>query len=399
MKKQKPSEANRNNYYLWSLRFNELVLLIFVLFVLNVMFLSFFSGALDMEKPVDLKQKYNGILFPRRSSVSSSDKPPNSPAPISQKDNGDGPAPFFNRETSCKREFTCNDCDAYFCYEQEKAIWTERNKIGDAVKFEMKELWWKPKFKEAALFDVERKVVLVILRTKVLIKWLEKTDDDLGEEEEEAKEAKTLLLAKDSALETEEVLYENGNWKDDAKFKNKIPPKLRFPNNPTEKSTIMVLVSAYKDQLCAGTLKELFEHATFPDRVTVGVVLQSDDLDGSAGENCLEKYCKRVGEAKCRRKQVTQLQRPLKKSRGVMPARYLQQTLIKDEEFCLQIDSHMVFPPKWDEIAISDWLGAKNEMAVMTTYPNRVTDRDNQMYSPARCDTEWGSNVVAGGTR
>ena len=58
----------------------------------------------------------------------------------------------------------------------------------------------------------------------------------------------------------------------------------------------------------------------------------------------------------------------------------------------------MVFPPGWDRIAINDWLGADNEMAVMTTYPNRAVDRNDQHHSPARCNTVWGHNVVACGT-
>jgi hypothetical protein len=196
---------------------------------------------------------------------------------------------------------------------------------------------------------------------------------------------------------------------------SKLPARTRHPD-PAHTASILVMISSYRDVLCANTLQELFEHAVNPNRVTVGIVLQADPDDA----NCLEDFCAAVGEvgggggwraadvqahcpaggaqAKCRRAQIRQLRRTLEYSRGVMPARYLQQTLIKDEEFCFQIDSHMVFPPQWDAVAVDDWLSARNEMAVMTTYPNRAADRTNQEFSPARCNTVWGHNVVACGT-
>ena len=50
------------------------------------------------------------------------------------------------------------------------------------------------------------------------------------------------------------------------------------------------------------------------------------------------------------------------------------------------------------QMALGNWHGTGNEMAVLTTYPNRVTQRHDQHFSPARCDTEvtntWFASVI-----
>jgi hypothetical protein len=42
---------------------------------------------------------------------------------------------------------------------------------------------------------------------------------------------------------------------------------------------------------------------------------------------------------------------------------------ITDEDFCLAIDSHLVFIPKWDEKLIDQWEQTENENAIITVYP------------------------------
>jgi hypothetical protein len=253
-------------------------------------------------------------------------------------------------------------------------IWLERNKDTGKILFKFHQLWHKPNFKELALFDPDRGIVLVLTRFYAFIGVANSYE-----------EAKTV------ALEVDKV-HTTGSWRSD-KGAKKIKPRLHGESAETAK--VIVLISQFRDQLCANTLRELFDHAYNKKRVTVGVVSQGDAGD----PNCLEDYCKLLSDpSSCPRNQIKQIVRPLPHSRGVMPARYLQQTLITDEEFCLQIDSHMVFPDNWDLVAITDWLGADNEMAVMTTYPNRAVDRNDQEHSPARCNTVWGHNVVACGT-
>lgn len=50
-------------------------------------------------------------------------------------------------------------------------------------------------------------------------------------------------------------------------------------------------------------------------------------------------------------------------------ARYHTEELIKDEEFCMSIDSHLVFIQDWDREILSQWDSIKNENAIITVYP------------------------------
>src|SRR5262249_9756999 len=55
----------------------------------------------------------------------------------------------------------------------------------------------------------------------------------------------------------------------------------------------------------------------------------------------------------------------------------LTQKLWKDEEFTLQVDSHMRFEPGWDDTLIDMWKQCGNEKAILTCYPPGFTPPDN----------------------
>lgn len=85
------------------------------------------------------------------------------------------------------------------------------------------------------------------------------------------------------------------------------------------------------------------------------------------------------------------------KARGPTWARFLQQQLLKDEEFCLQLDSHSLFGANWDTWLIRDWLSTKNERAVLSTYLANIDQIDLQTEEgsteqtvPHICRTVWG---------
>jgi len=336
----------------------------------------------------------NGRLFTLKGSEKPSEKPQSASVHESESDDSDGVEKKLQtpeHELLIDKVVNVNkDCVSYwfvkddsgFCKYKNKQLWLE---IGDSdrkVRFVFKELYHDTLKEEAGIFDEPRMIVIVLLKRHALIGHPSFPEQAL-----------------DIALETDEPFLSGGIWLSDEKF-NPLPPIVK--EDASEKASVLVMISAFRDVLCSNTLKELFENALNPDRVRVSVVDQAADTD----QDCLDTYCQDVGEKLCRRSQVSRIRWPLTKSRGVMMARFLQQTLIQKEEFCLQIDSHMVFPKNWDRIAIDDWLGANNEMAVMTTYPNRAVDRNDLKHSPVRCNTVWGSNgntiwgsnVVACGT-
>ena len=186
----------------------------------------------------------------------------------------------------------------------------------------------------------------------------------------------------------------SGEWEDpDAAVEspNQMPPPPQIDDETA--APIVVLLASYRDPLCPNTLREMFAHAKYPDRIYAGVVQQNQDGD----PDCLDTWCE-IDPDGCRRDRVDMMRIPLELARGVMPARYRQELLIKDEhEFCLQIDSHSSFEDDWDMVAIKDWALTGNEMAVMSTYPNRADDKHKQYASPARCSTKWAGGIVHGG--
>jgi hypothetical protein len=169
------------------------------------------------------------------------------------------------------------------------------------------------------------------------------------------------------------------------------PPHLDGMTRATAK--IFVGIAAHRDSMCGNTLKELFEHAKHPERIFPAVVQQNQPGD----MDCIAQYCKLVGAATCRRGQVRIKRVDPAFVKGVMPARFASELMIRDETFCLQIDSHMATEDEWDMLAIDQFMRSGNEMAVLSTYPNRELQRHDQRMTPARCSAHFeGSGMPRG---
>ena len=169
------------------------------------------------------------------------------------------------------------------------------------------------------------------------------------------------------------------------------PPPPHLDGHTRETAKIFVGIAAHRDSMCGNTLKELFEHAKYPERIFPAVVQQNQpgDLD------CITKYCELVPA--CRRGQVRIKRVDPQYVKGVMPARFQSELMIRDETFCLQIDSHMATEDDWDMLAIDQFMRSGNEMAVLSAYPNRERQRHDQSATPARCSAHFeGSGMPRG---
>lgn len=279
------------------------------------------------------------------------------------------PVPTKFSPTDCTRLWSVQG-ESAFCKLKPSGKWIEVDQDSFRLKFAFDvELFDDADGQRGVgLLDTKRMVVIVLMRTYALIAH-----------PTNANEAMQL------AIDTRDIVMTGGTWREHERFAM-IPPVVSGGDN----ATVLLMISAFHDDLCSNTLREAFATAARPERVSVSVI------DQVSTTSCLETYCKDT--ANCRRDQVREIRVTQPHSRGVMFARFLQQTQIRDEEFCLQVDSHMVFPQAWDELAIGDWRSTGNEMAVMTTYPNRALDVGKQKYSPIRCNTVWNSHVVACGT-
>jgi len=125
--------------------------------------------------------------------------------------------------------------------------------------------------------------------------------------------------------------------------------------------TIFVSLASYRDPECSNTLYDLFTKAHYPERVYVGVCQQNAPEDADCLDDRLKPYLHHL--------RVLRLSHF--DAQGPMYARALiEQQLYRDELFYLQIDSHMLFVPGWDELCIQQLALCPSDRPILTTYPN-----------------------------
>lgn len=147
-----------------------------------------------------------------------------------------------------------------------------------------------------------------------------------------------------------------------------LPPMLDRDNG-----NIFVSIVSYRDgKRCGQTLQSLYGKASEPHKVFVGLVEQNKPEDAA----CMAEFCRLDRElCNARSNQIRYLASFDLASQGPVPARALQRKNLADEEFCLQIDSHMSFITGWDTALKEEWLAAQNEYAVISTMPPNTADQ------------------------
>lgn len=121
---------------------------------------------------------------------------------------------------------------------------------------------------------------------------------------------------------------------------------------------IFVSIASYRDTECQWTVKDLFDKATYPDRVFVGICWQ---FIGEEDADCFQ--------VRARPTQVRVIEVDARESQGVCWARSRIQSLMQDEEFYFQIDAHSRFALGWDEALIDSLRRCPTPRAVLSTYP------------------------------
>lgn len=129
---------------------------------------------------------------------------------------------------------------------------------------------------------------------------------------------------------------------------------------------IFVQIASYRDPQLGATVHDLISKAVHPEQLHIGVCLQMDGADlSSCGPATLPS-----GPA-LRGAELTLDVVPSSLSGGVCWARARCQSLWKKEEdFCLQIDSHMRFTERWDQELLACWQRCNDPQAVISVYPN-----------------------------
>lgn len=130
---------------------------------------------------------------------------------------------------------------------------------------------------------------------------------------------------------------------------------------------IFISIASYCDELLFFTIRDCLSKASLPENITFGIVdqnefSQKDELD----KLNLEKKIRYVYVNKS-------------ETLGVSWARNIAFSLWYDEDFLLQIDSHMLFEENWDLTLLKQYedLKKKSEKPIITTYPYSFSFDEN----------------------
>jgi hypothetical protein len=159
-----------------------------------------------------------------------------------------------------------------------------------------------------------------------------------------------------------------------------ISPSPTFSTNnqkSTKDQTIFVSMASYRDSETRPTLDALFATADRPQRIVCGIVLQLQD-----GESYDETIWNQIQSCPYfYTQQIRYIRFHAKDAMGPCYARGLAQTLWREEDYILQIDSHMRFRRNWDEYLIQQIqhisLETGHSKVMLTTYPLGYTLPNN----------------------
>lgn len=121
---------------------------------------------------------------------------------------------------------------------------------------------------------------------------------------------------------------------------------------------IFVAIAAYRDRETAPTLADLFAKAAHPERITVGICWQ-----------CISPEDDPLFPVSPRPDQVRYRVFDARDSSGAGWARNVSHGLREDEEYTLQLDSHMRFHAGWDEMLLEELAACDSPRPVLSTYP------------------------------
>ena len=139
------------------------------------------------------------------------------------------------------------------------------------------------------------------------------------------------------------------------------------------RETIYASVASYRDPECAGTVADLYERAEYPERIRVAIVeqrLPGDSVCTTPPKDCATD----PSQALCRYSHlIDYFEMDAHFGVGPVFARHLAHRHYRGEYYAMQIDSHVRFVEHWDTDIVGQWKSARNEMAVLTTYPSDIS--------------------------
>ena len=167
-------------------------------------------------------------------------------------------------------------------------------------------------------------------------------------------------------------------WERYVESKGPLPFPIESDSWKRNDTTLFYSISSYRDELCPRTLYNALSKAAHPHRIRIAVVQQN--IPGEDIE-CFEEYCnmmrqhRGLGANECPfADQIVVNKKDARTALGPTWARAIGSTMIGDEEFCMQTDSHMDFVKDWDVKMMEMWSLTNNEYAVLSTYVTAIEE-------------------------
>lgn len=182
------------------------------------------------------------------------------------------------------------------------------------------------------------------------------------------------------------ILVQDGSTWVDFKGAEQKSGKSRPPSPSSESwketdTTIFVGVASFRDKRCSDTLNQVFSRADHPERITVGLI-NHIHTENDHGIKCLEDYCRSMGGklGSCKHeKQITVMDVSFLDAKSPGMSRVMQESLLGEQEFCLQVDAHSHFVKGWDTQSLDEWGMAANEYAILSTKPPALDTADKEV--------------------
>lgn len=141
------------------------------------------------------------------------------------------------------------------------------------------------------------------------------------------------------------------------------PDGWRIAKHAKVPDTIFVSVASYRDDECKDTVAAMFNSASNPDNLFIGVCQQNKEQEEDCFDKC-DECAKRKQSGHIRVANFDYMS-----ARGPTFARYQCSKLWRGEEFYFQIDSHLKFEQGWDETLKQQMRATKDKRAVVGAYP------------------------------
>jgi len=131
---------------------------------------------------------------------------------------------------------------------------------------------------------------------------------------------------------------------------------------------IFISIASFRDPECQHTVVDAFAKAAEPGRIWAGICWQTDREE--------DRDCFLLPLPP----QVRQLHYSVQESQGSCWARAQALSLWREEEFILQVDSHMRFAPGWDALLLDTLARCPTSPAVLATMPPNYEPPDKLQF-------------------